>query len=46
MKRRIATAFAVLGVMSAFAPANASAAKPDVKEIVDDLIVCVMAPCP
>ena len=46
MKRKVATAFAVLGVLSAFAPTTASAQKPDVREIVDDLIVCVMAPCP
>jgi hypothetical protein len=46
MKRMFALVFATLGVASAvIAPANA-AAKPDIKQIVDDLIVCVTEPCP
>ena len=45
MKSKLATTFAVLGVLSAFAPANAIA-KPDPREILDDLIVCVTEPCP
>ncbi len=46
MKRKLAVTFAVLGTLSAFAPANAAAKPPSVRDIVDDLIVCVMAPCP
>ena len=46
MTRKLALTFAVLGVLSAAAPANAAQQPPNVKEIVDDLIVCVMAPCP
>jgi hypothetical protein len=46
MKRKLATTFAVLGVLSAVVPASAGAEQRDVRDIVDDLIVCVMAPCP
>ena len=46
MHRKLAATFAVIGVLTALAPTTASAQKPDIREIVDDLIVCVMAPCP
>jgi hypothetical protein len=47
VKRKLAVMFTVLGVASATLPAaQAAAAPPSVKEILDDLIVCVMAPCP
>ena len=43
--RRLALVFAVAAATASIT-APAAAAPPSVKEIVDDLIVCVMAPCP
>ena len=45
--RKIAVTLSVLATAAALsAPAQAQTGPPDVKEIVGDLIVCVMAPCP
>jgi hypothetical protein len=45
--RKIAVTLSVLATAAALsAPAQASQQPPDVREILDDLIVCVMAPCP
>ena len=43
--RKLALLFSVLGAAAALT-APASAGPPSVKEIVDDLIVCVTEPCP
>jgi hypothetical protein len=45
--RKLAITLSVLATAAALsAPAQAATAPPDVKKILDDLIVCVMAPCP
>jgi hypothetical protein len=45
--RKIAITLSTLAVAAAFsAPAQAATQPPSVKDILDDLIVCVMAPCP
>ena len=45
--RKIAVTLSVLAAAATIsAPAQAAQQPPDVKEILDDLIVCVMAPCP
>lgn len=46
MKRKLAATFAILATASAFAPTGADAKPPDLREILDDLIVCVTEPCP
>jgi hypothetical protein len=42
--RKPAIAFTLVAALSAAAPATAG--PPSIKEIVDDLIVCVTEPCP
>ena len=42
--RKLALVFTIVAACSAAAPA--SAGPPSVKEILDDLIVCVTEPCP
>lgn len=45
--RKIAVTLSVLGAAATIsAPAQAAQQPPEVKEILDGLIVCVMAPCP
>ncbi len=45
--RKLAITLSVLATAAALsAPAQAATKPPDVKQILDDLIVCVMAPCP
>ena len=46
MKRKLAATFAVLAAATTVAPTGADAKPPDVREILDDLIVCVTEPCP
>ena len=45
--RDLAVTLSVLATAAALsAPAQAATQPPDIKQIIDDLIVCVMAPCP